>query len=129
MTPIGPSRPLNEEPRFPIGSKSGSVPAEPGWTRRRGRPQGTEASDHPMRIFLSAGEPSGDLHAANLVRSVQALRPDVEFVGFGGPEMTKAGATKDATSCRIVAIVIESSSFFAAAPVGLGALPVVVRCA
>src|SRR5947209_15363419 len=46
-----------------------------------------------MRIFLSAGEPSGDLHAANLVRSIRRLRPDAEFVGFGGPEIERAGAT------------------------------------
>lgn len=46
-----------------------------------------------MRIFLSAGEPSGDLHAANLIRSLRRLRPDAEFVGYGGPEMTRAGAT------------------------------------
>jgi len=46
-----------------------------------------------MRIFLSAGEPSGDLHGANLIRSIRRLRPDVEFVGFGGPKMEEAGAT------------------------------------
>ncbi|WP_435020974.1 lipid-A-disaccharide synthase [Tundrisphaera sp. TA3] len=46
-----------------------------------------------MRIFLSAGEPSGDLHGANLIHSIRRLRPDVEFVGFGGPKMEEAGAT------------------------------------
>jgi len=45
-----------------------------------------------MRIFLSTGEPSGDLHAANLVRSLRKLRPEVEVVGFGGPKMADAGA-------------------------------------
>jgi len=45
-----------------------------------------------MRIFLSTGEPSGDLHAANLIRSLRKLRPDVEVVGFGGPRMAEAGA-------------------------------------
>ncbi len=44
-----------------------------------------------MRIFLSTGEPSGDLHAANLIRSLRARRPDVEVVGFGGPRMAEAG--------------------------------------
>jgi lipid-A-disaccharide synthase len=44
-----------------------------------------------MRIFLSTGEPSGDLHAANLIRSLKKLRPDVEVVGFGGPKMEEAG--------------------------------------
>src|SRR5439155_24309694 len=45
-----------------------------------------------MRIFLSTGEPSGDLHAANLIHSLRRLRPDVEVVGFGGPKMEAAGA-------------------------------------
>ena len=46
-----------------------------------------------MRIFLSAGEPSGDLHAANLVRALRKRMPEAEFVGFGGPQMARAGAT------------------------------------
>ena len=46
-----------------------------------------------MRIFLSAGEPSGDLHAANLARSLRKIRPDVEIVGFGGDHLRSAGAT------------------------------------
>jgi lipid-A-disaccharide synthase len=45
-----------------------------------------------MRIFLSAGEPSGDLHAANLVRSLRVRMPRAEFVGFGGPRLDQAGA-------------------------------------
>jgi lipid-A-disaccharide synthase len=45
-----------------------------------------------MHIFLSAGEPSGDLHAANLIRSLRERRPDARFVGYGGPEMAAAGA-------------------------------------
>src|SRR5262245_46204479 len=44
-----------------------------------------------MRIFFSVGEPSGDLHGANLIRALQARRPDVECVGYGGPLMARAG--------------------------------------
>ncbi len=44
-----------------------------------------------MRIFISAGEPSGDLHGANLIRSLQKLDPSLEFVGFGGERMEQAG--------------------------------------
>lgn len=44
-----------------------------------------------MRIFFSVGEPSGDLHGANLIRELTALRPDVEAVGYGGPRMAAAG--------------------------------------
>ncbi|HEV3162659.1 MAG TPA: lipid-A-disaccharide synthase [Isosphaeraceae bacterium] len=46
-----------------------------------------------MRIFISTGEPSGDLHAANLVRALRKRLPDAEFLGFGGPNLERAGAT------------------------------------
>ncbi|MEW4566587.1 lipid-A-disaccharide synthase [Tautonia sp. JC769] len=46
-----------------------------------------------MRIFISCGEPSGDLHAANLIRALRRRLPGARFVGFGGPRMTEAGAT------------------------------------
>ncbi|HEX4148031.1 MAG TPA: lipid-A-disaccharide synthase, partial [Pirellulales bacterium] len=44
-----------------------------------------------MKIFFSAGEPSGDLHAANLIRALAQRRPGLEFVGYGGPTMAAAG--------------------------------------
>jgi lipid-A-disaccharide synthase len=44
-----------------------------------------------MRIFISAGEPSGDLHGSNLVRALRRLNPHVECVGFGGEHMAFAG--------------------------------------
>ena len=44
-----------------------------------------------MRIFLSAGEPSGDHHAANLVRALKERQEGAEFVGFGGPRLEQAG--------------------------------------
>ena len=45
-----------------------------------------------MHLFLSAGEPSGDLHGANLIRAIRARHPDVKIVGFGGEKMEAAGA-------------------------------------
>jgi lipid-A-disaccharide synthase len=44
-----------------------------------------------MKVFFSAGEPSGDLHGANLIRELRGRRPDLEAVGYGGPEMAHAG--------------------------------------
>ena len=44
-----------------------------------------------MRVFFSVGEPSGDLHGANLIRALRAQHPDWEFVGYGGPKMASAG--------------------------------------
>jgi lipid-A-disaccharide synthase len=45
-----------------------------------------------MRLFISAGEPSGDVHGANLIHKIRERCPEVEVVGFGGPHMTEAGA-------------------------------------
>lgn len=42
-------------------------------------------------LFLSAGEPSGDLHAANLARALLNRCPDARLVGLGGDRMTAAG--------------------------------------
>ena len=45
----------------------------------------------PLTIFFSVGEPSGDLHGANLIRQLQARRPGLKAVGYGGPKMAEAG--------------------------------------
>lgn len=44
-----------------------------------------------MKLFFSAGEPSGDLHAAALIERIKRHAPDAEFVGFGGPKMQDVG--------------------------------------
>jgi lipid-A-disaccharide synthase len=44
-----------------------------------------------MHIFFSAGEPSGDQHAAHLIEELRRQRPDATFTGFGGPLMERAG--------------------------------------
>ncbi|HCK41986.1 MAG TPA: lipid-A-disaccharide synthase [Planctomycetaceae bacterium] len=44
-----------------------------------------------MQVFFSVGEPSGDLHGANLIRSLQKRNQDWKFVGYGGPRMAEAG--------------------------------------
>ncbi len=43
------------------------------------------------RILIIAGEVSGDMHAANLVRATRKLRPDIEWFGIGGPLMREVG--------------------------------------
>ncbi len=60
-----------------------------------------------MKIFFSAGEPSGDLHGANLIRQLRAMRPDVECVGYGGPLMAAAGCQlhEDLTVLAVMWIV------------------------
>lgn len=44
-----------------------------------------------MHVFISAGEPSGDLHGANLIRELKKLDPNVRLSGFGGDRMESAG--------------------------------------
>jgi lipid-A-disaccharide synthase len=54
-----------------------------------------------MRVFLSAGEPSGDHHAALLARSLRRRCPDVECVGLGGPQMAAEGVDLVADMTRL----------------------------
>ena len=42
-------------------------------------------------LLISAGDASGDLHAADFVRSFRELQPQTRFVGLGGDEMERAG--------------------------------------
>ena len=44
-----------------------------------------------MRLFISAGEASGDLHGASLLHALHRLRPDLDCHGFGGDRMGQAG--------------------------------------
>jgi lipid-A-disaccharide synthase len=49
------------------------------------------ANDKPLRIFFSVGEPSGDLHGANLIRQLRNRDESIEVMGYGGPLMQAAG--------------------------------------
>ncbi len=44
-----------------------------------------------MRLFVSAGEPSGDLHGANLIHALRQREPNSAIHGFGGDRMAQAG--------------------------------------
>ncbi len=56
-----------------------------------------------MRVFLSAGEPSGDVIASEIVSHVRALAEgrDIEFEGIGAAKLREAGAK----------IIFDSSSW------------------
>lgn len=47
-------------------------------------------SDQP--ILVAAGEPSGDAHAAAVVRALRARQPERPVEAFGGPALAAAGA-------------------------------------
>ena len=55
---------------------------------------GAPAADRPLKIFVIAGEPSGDLLGARLMEAIkrQADR-SIRFTGIGGPRMEAAGMT------------------------------------
>ncbi|MCR4659876.1 MAG: lipid-A-disaccharide synthase [Bacteroidales bacterium] len=44
-----------------------------------------------MKYYLIAGEASGDLHGANLMRALQALDPEAQFRFWGGDAMSAIG--------------------------------------
>lgn len=48
-----------------------------------------------LKIYIIAGEPSGDLHGAHLVRAIHEQDPSVQFRGFGGPKMRAEGVELD----------------------------------
>ncbi len=47
--------------------------------------------DKKLKIFLVAGEPSGDLHGAKLMKEIKLQFPEVKFYGIGGEKMTELG--------------------------------------
>src|SRR6478672_565404 len=63
----------------------------------------------PLKLMIIAGEPSGDAHAASLVRALREVRPVIEFEFFGstGPLMRAAGVdtTINSDSLAIMGIV------------------------
>ena len=44
-----------------------------------------------MKIMISVGEASGDLHGASVANALKQLRPEIELVGMGGQAMRTAG--------------------------------------
>ena len=59
------------------------------------------------RVMIIAGEASGDLHAAKLVKAVRTQRPDIHFYGIGGEDMCEAGVEVmvDAAELAVVGLV------------------------
>ena len=43
------------------------------------------------KIFFIAGEPSGDLHASNLVKEMKLINPSLDIQGWGGELMSDQG--------------------------------------
>ena len=63
--------------------------------------------DPGLRVFISAGEASGDLYASRVVEALRARHPDIEFFGCAGPRMQAAGvrAIVDSRSIAVAGLV------------------------
>ncbi len=44
-----------------------------------------------MKLFVIAGEASGDMHGANLIKAISKLQPEASFEGFGGERLRAEG--------------------------------------
>ena len=67
-------------------------------------------------LFLCAGEASGDLHGANLMKALKLQDPSLRFVGVGGPLMRALGLEcyRDAETLSVMGLVevLKNIRFF-----------------
>jgi lipid-A-disaccharide synthase len=65
------------------------------------------SSSSPEHIMIVAGEASGDMHGANLVKALHVMRPDITFSGMGGKELAAVGVDIlfDAAKIAVVGVV------------------------
>jgi len=65
-------------------------------------------------VMIIAGEASGDLHGANLVKALQAREQDIFFCGIGGRALEEAGVRiiVDASTLSVVGIIEVVSKGF-----------------
>lgn len=77
---------------------------------RRGDGAGANAvvgKNSRQRVMIVAGEASGDIYGAGLVRAVHAADPAFRFFGIGGPRMREAGCETlvDSADMAVVGLV------------------------
>ena len=58
-------------------------------------------------ILIVAGESSGDMHGASLVRAVHDINPEIDFWGLGGEKMREAGVNIPFDSTRLAVVGIS----------------------
>jgi lipid-A-disaccharide synthase len=63
------------------------------------------ADTRSRRIFVIAGELTGDMHAANMIRALKARDPNLRFAGLGGSNMKEAGVDLSENIVEDLAIV------------------------
>ncbi len=67
----------------------------------------TSSDKSRKEIMIVAGEASGDLHGANLVKAIRKRQNDIHFCGMGGPELDSLGVEilYDAQKVAVVGLV------------------------
>ena len=60
-----------------------------------------------MKIMISAGEASGDMHASAVIKEIKKIIPSADIFGMGGNQMQAAGARiiYDINNLGIIGIV------------------------
>jgi len=68
------------------------------------------------KYLIVSGDPSGDIHSANLMRQIKILQPDSEFIGIGGQRMIAEGLQSIALMSDVAVVgfweVAKKYSFF-----------------
>jgi lipid-A-disaccharide synthase len=61
----------------------------------------------PLTILFSAGEASGDRHAANMFLELKKHQPDIKGIGMGGAQMAQAGIDirYDSSNIAVIGVV------------------------
>lgn len=79
------------------------------------------------KILIVSGEPSGDLHASNLVKDLKKLKPDLKFFGLGGALSKSAGVEikYDITELAVVGFIEVFKNIFTIGRVYKGLLKTV----
>ena len=64
-------------------------------------------SPKAFKIFFSAGESSGDQHAANMFLELKKQQPNIEGIGMGGANMERAGIDirYDSSAIAVIGVV------------------------
>ncbi|MDQ6987370.1 MAG: lipid-A-disaccharide synthase [Mariprofundaceae bacterium] len=57
-------------------------------------------SERSLKVLISAGEASGDMHAATVICELREIHSDIDISGISGPAMRKAG-------CNVLADIHE----------------------
>jgi len=77
-------------------------------------PPNTAPINKISKLFIIAGEASGDLHGANLIKALTSKNPAIEIKGLGGPKMRAAGCDvlTDMMALSVVGAVEFLKHFF-----------------